>query len=88
MAAPLVGSSGQVAAVDMNSAMLAVARAHPAPSGATIHWQEGDAVALPFPDVAFDAVLCQQACSSSRTVRVPSATLLGARRCPRRASRT
>ena len=58
-AAPLVGADGQVVAVDMNPAMLGVARALPAPSGATITWQEGNAMALPFPDGAFDVVLCQ-----------------------------
>lgn len=58
-AAPLVEADGQVAALDMNPAMLAVARALPAPSGATIHWQEGNAMALPFTDGAFDVVLCQ-----------------------------
>jgi len=58
-AAPLVGADGQVVALDMNPAMLAVARALPAPSGATISWQEGNAMALPFPDGAFDVVLCQ-----------------------------
>jgi ubiquinone/menaquinone biosynthesis C-methylase UbiE len=59
LAAPLVGSNGQVVALDINPAMLAVARAHPAPSGATIQWQEGNALALPSPDGAFDVVLCQ-----------------------------
>lgn len=58
-AAPLVGADGQVVALDMNPAMLAVARALPAPSGATINWQEGNAMAMPFPDGAFDVVLCQ-----------------------------
>ena len=58
-AAPLVGADGQVIAIDMNPAMLAMARALPAPSGATITWQEGNAMALPFPDGAFDVVLCQ-----------------------------
>jgi len=58
-AAPLAGPGGQVVAVDMNPAMLGVARALPAPSGATITWQEGNAMALPFPDGAFDVVLCQ-----------------------------
>ncbi|MBI1745852.1 MAG: class I SAM-dependent methyltransferase [Acidobacteria bacterium] len=58
-AAPLVGADGQVVALDMNPAMLAVARALPAPSGAAIDWQEGNAMALPFPDGAFDVVLCQ-----------------------------
>jgi ubiquinone/menaquinone biosynthesis C-methylase UbiE len=58
-AAPLVGTAGQVVALDMNPAMLAVARTVPLPSGAAIHWQEGNAMALPFADGAFDVVLCQ-----------------------------
>ncbi|NTU50235.1 MAG: class I SAM-dependent methyltransferase [Desulfobulbaceae bacterium] len=58
-AAPLVGAGGQMVAVDMNPALLDVARTLPAPSGATITWQEGNAMALPFPDGAFDVVLCQ-----------------------------
>src|SRR3990167_1691132 len=58
-AAPLMGAGGQVVAVDMNPAMLGVARALQAPSGATITWQEGNAMALPFPDGAFDVALCQ-----------------------------
>jgi len=58
-AAPLVGAHGQVTALDMNAAMLAVARALPAPPGATIAWQEGNAMALPFTNGAFDVVLCQ-----------------------------
>lgn len=53
------GAYGQVTALDMNPAMLAVARALPAPSGAAIRWQEGHAMALPFADGAFDLVLCQ-----------------------------
>jgi ubiquinone/menaquinone biosynthesis C-methylase UbiE len=39
-AAPWVGPDGQVVALDMNPAMLAVARTLPAPSGARIQWQE------------------------------------------------
>ena len=58
-AAPLVGAGGRVVALDMNPAMLNVARALPAPIGATITWQEGNAMALPFPDDEFDLVLCQ-----------------------------
>ena len=58
-AAPWVGTEGQVAALDMNPEMLAVARTLPPPSGATIRWQEGNAMALPFPEGAFDVVLCQ-----------------------------
>ena len=53
----MVGAKGQVVALDMNPAMLAVARALPAPSGATVSWQEGNALALPFPDGIFDAIV-------------------------------
>ncbi len=59
LAAPLVGANGQVVALDINPPMLAVARALPAPSGAPITWQEGNAMSLPFPAGAFDVVLCQ-----------------------------
>lgn len=58
--APKVGSTGSVVALDINPAMLAVARSTPASSGASITWQEGSALALPFPDETFDLVLCQQ----------------------------
>lgn len=59
LAAPLVGADGQVVALDINPEMLAVARAHPPSSGATIRWEEGNAMALAFPNGAFDVVLCQ-----------------------------
>ena len=42
-------------------AMVTVARALPAPPGASIGWHDGDAAALPFADDAFDVVLCQHA---------------------------
>lgn len=58
--APIVGGEGRVVAYDINSSMLDVGRALPAPEGATIEWQEGDAIALALPDDAFDLVLCQQ----------------------------
>jgi len=58
-AAPLVGPDGQVVAVDISPAMLDVARSLTAPPGATIDWQEGNAMALPIADGAFDVVLCQ-----------------------------
>lgn len=58
--APLVGAKGKVMAVDVSPAMLAVARALPAPADATIEWREGDACRLDLPDEAFDLVLCQQ----------------------------
>ena len=58
--APMVGISGQVLALDINSKMLEVGRAQPSPAGASILWQEGDATRLELPGDAFDLVLCQQ----------------------------
>jgi ubiquinone/menaquinone biosynthesis C-methylase UbiE len=58
--APLVGPSGALVAADLRETMLAVARSHPAPAGATIDWRQADASALPLPDRAFDLVVCQQ----------------------------
>jgi len=58
-AAALAGAQGQIVALDMNPAMLAVARALPAVTGAAIDWQEGNATAMPFPDGSFEVVLCQ-----------------------------
>lgn len=58
LAAERVGVTGQVAALDLNPGMLAVARALPT-SGAAIAWHEGSALALPFPEAAFDVVFCQ-----------------------------
>jgi ubiquinone/menaquinone biosynthesis C-methylase UbiE len=58
--APLVGAEARVVGVDINPARLAVARALPAPEGASIEWREGNAVALDLPHNEFDLVLCQQ----------------------------
>jgi ubiquinone/menaquinone biosynthesis C-methylase UbiE len=58
--APVVGETGKVVALDINRAMLAVARSRPAPAGAPIDWRAGDATSLDLPDDAFDLVLCQQ----------------------------
>jgi ubiquinone/menaquinone biosynthesis C-methylase UbiE len=60
LAATQIGPSGRVVGLDTNEAMLAVARAQPQPTGAQIEWQQGDATRLPFPDVEFGTVLCQQ----------------------------
>ena len=59
VAAERVGSTGRVAALDVNSGMLAVARSLPAVTGAPVEWHEGSALALPFPDAAFDVAFCQ-----------------------------
>jgi SAM-dependent methyltransferase len=59
LAAPRLGANGQVVGLDLNEAMLAVARAQPLPAGAPVEWRQGNAQALPFADATFDAVLCQ-----------------------------
>lgn len=58
MAAQHVGNTGHVTGVDVNPAMLAVARTS-VPSGGDIDWRQADAAAMPLPDQSFDAVLCQ-----------------------------
>lgn len=58
-AAALIGEAGQVVALDMNPAMLAVARGLPAPAGAKVDWREGNALDLLLPTGSFDLVLCQ-----------------------------
>jgi SAM-dependent methyltransferase len=50
-----IGGDGKVVGLDINEAMLAVARQ----LGQDIHWQHGDAADLPFTDTSFDVVLCQ-----------------------------
>lgn len=52
-----VGTDGSVVGLDLNEAMLTVARRiEPA-----VEWRRGDAADLPLPDGSFDAVLCQMA---------------------------
>lgn len=53
-----VGATGSVAGLDVNPAMLAVARSA-APTDAAIEWHAADAAAMPLPDASVDAVLCQ-----------------------------
>lgn len=53
----LVGPSGRVSGIDLNPAMVHVARER-APG---IDWQVGDAAELPYDDESFDAVMCQSA---------------------------
>lgn len=58
LASPQVGSNGSVAGLDVNPAMLAVARTA-TPPGMSIEWHEANAEAMPFPGASFDIVLCQ-----------------------------
>ncbi|HEY7141973.1 MAG TPA: methyltransferase domain-containing protein [Methylomirabilota bacterium] len=56
-AADRLAGAGRVVGVDLNQAMLTVARrVRP-----DIEWRQGDGGALPFPDASFDRVLCQMA---------------------------
>ncbi|MGH8826766.1 MAG: class I SAM-dependent methyltransferase, partial [Jiangellaceae bacterium] len=56
-AADRLAGDGMVVGLDINDAMLGVARR----IRPDIEWQRGDAERLPFPDRAFDAVFCQMA---------------------------
>ena len=58
LAAERVGPSGTVAALDLNPAMLSVARSVPS-TGAAIRWYETPAESVPLPNEGFDVVLCQ-----------------------------
>lgn len=57
--APMVSPAGSVIGLDLNPAMLAVAR-HAAGGVPTLRWVEGSALSLPFDAHRFDAVVCQQ----------------------------
>jgi ubiquinone/menaquinone biosynthesis C-methylase UbiE len=58
LAAERVGT-GRVVGLDINAGMLAVARSLPPRAGSPIEWHEASALGMPFPDAAFDLVLCQ-----------------------------
>ncbi len=53
-----VGPAGRVVGLDVNASMLAAARI--AVASPQIEWLEGNAIRIPLPDAAFDAVVCQQ----------------------------
>jgi SAM-dependent methyltransferase len=57
--AALFGTQGQVVGLDLNPAMLTVARAVATREGLTVDWREGRVESLPFPDANFDLVVCQ-----------------------------
>jgi SAM-dependent methyltransferase len=59
-AARSTGARGKVVGLDLNPDMLEVARRVGAGIRPAIEWQQGNAAELPFPDGAFDAVVCQQ----------------------------
>ena len=49
---------GTLVATDLNEAMIAHGRTR-MPAGAPVEWRPADGTQLPFPDRAFDAVVCQ-----------------------------
>jgi len=57
--AEAAGASGQIVGVDLNPAMLDVARARTA-AGSPVEYRQGDGTALDLPAATFDAVYCQQ----------------------------
>src|SRR5688500_7507657 len=59
LAAERVSASGSVAALDINPAMLAVARDVNRAVNPPIRWYESTAESMPLPDDAFDVVFCQ-----------------------------
>lgn len=56
LAAERVGTNGRVCALDVNAAMLTVARS--LPSAVPIKWYETAAESVPLPDHSFDAIFC------------------------------
>ena len=58
LAAARMGA-GWIVGMDLNTGMLAVARAHSANGACAVQWLEGSALALPFRAESFDLVLCQ-----------------------------
>ena len=62
VAAQRVGITGEVVALDINGAMLAMARTSISNrkdlSTGRLEWHEGDACTMPFPDNSFDVIYC------------------------------
>lgn len=87
-AAAVIGPNGAVIGVDLDEAMIAVARGIAvSPGSAPITWQRADAMDLPFPAASFDVVLCfegiqfmpdrAKALAGFRRVLKPSGRLIG-----------
>ena len=60
LAAERAGNAGRVVGLDVNGAMLTVARSLAPVGGRSIEWLEASALDIPLPNAGFDAVLCQQ----------------------------
>src|SRR5215217_2196534 len=66
LAAERVGSTGRVVGLDINAAMLSVARRLVPVGAADVEWLEASALEIPLPDAAFDVVLCSMVSSNFR----------------------
>ena len=60
LAARRVNPGGSVTGLDLNAGMLSVARSVSPTMDVELEWREGSAMALPFTNASFNAVLCQQ----------------------------
>jgi ubiquinone/menaquinone biosynthesis C-methylase UbiE len=60
-AAGIVGQTGRVSGIDLNPAMIEVAREVSREVDPSIVWTVGDAADLPYDDESFNAVVCQSA---------------------------
>ncbi|TIP77140.1 MAG: methyltransferase domain-containing protein, partial [Mesorhizobium sp.] len=58
LAAEQMGT-GRVVGLDLNSSMLAVARAVAQNGGPKVEWHEASVHQMPFPNGTFDVILCQ-----------------------------
>jgi len=58
LASEEIGANGTVVGLDVNPAMIDVARST-TPSDKSIEWHEANAENMPLPDASFDVVLCQ-----------------------------
>jgi len=60
LVAGMIAPAGRVVGVDLNPAMIAVARRQPVTGRVIPEYREADAAALPFDAAAFDLAICQQ----------------------------
>lgn len=59
-AAPSIDEDGTVVGTNWKEGLLEVARAVSSEPQPAVEWRQGDRMDLPFPDDAFDVVICQQ----------------------------